>query len=89
MFDISNFEDYVFFAYEIVNFFYRINNTFLSSVCLSVLVFTSFMSVCALWKKNVGILWAVYYTSPQSFLVFLFVGLTTLGTLVNFDWLSV
>ena len=32
--------------------------------------------------------WAVYYTSPQSFInnVFLFVGLTTLRTLVNFDW---
>ena len=33
--------------------------------------------------------WAVYYTSPQSFFynVFLFVDSTTLGTLVNFDWL--
>ena len=33
---------------------------------------------------------AVYYTYPQSFkitLVFSFVGLTTLGTLVNFVWL--
>ena len=31
--------------------------------------------------------WAGYYTSPQSFnIVFLFVGLTTLGTVVNFDW---
>ena len=31
---------------------------------------------------------AVYYTSPKNFIknVFLFVGLTTLGTLVNFGW---
>ena len=29
------------------------------------------------------------YTSLQSFMVtFLFVGITTLGTLVNFDWLA-
>ena len=31
--------------------------------------------------------WAVYYTSSQCFIItFLFVGLTTLGTIVNFDW---
>ena len=31
----------------------------------------------------------VYYTSPKSFLItfFQFVGLITLGTLVNYDWL--
>ena len=34
--------------------------------------------------------WAVYYTSPQSFIItfFLFIGYTTLGTLSeSFDWL--
>ena len=33
--------------------------------------------------------WAVQYTSPKSLKknVFLFVGLTALETLVNFDWL--
>ena len=32
--------------------------------------------------------WAVYYSSPQSLNnVFLFVGLTALWTLLNFDWL--
>ena len=32
---------------------------------------------------------AIYYNSRQRFFnnVFLFIGLTTLGTLVNFDWL--
>ena len=31
--------------------------------------------------------WAVYYTSSQCFTTtFLFGGLTTLGTIVNFDW---
>ena len=30
--------------------------------------------------------WAIYYTSPQSFIISVqFIGLTTLGTLVNFD----
>ena len=28
--------------------------------------------------------WAVYYTSTQSFIITLFVGLTTLGTLIEF-----
>ena len=33
---------------------------------------------------------AVYYTSPQNIILtlILFVGLTTLGTLVNFKWLD-
>ncbi len=33
---------------------------------------------------------AVYYTSPQILMVtfFLFVGLTILGTLLNFNWLA-
>ena len=33
--------------------------------------------------------WAVYFTSPQKFYnnVFLFVGVTNLWTLMNFDWL--
>ncbi len=31
--------------------------------------------------------WDVFYTSPQSFNVLLFVGFITLGTLMNFDWL--
>ncbi len=34
--------------------------------------------------------WAIKYTSPQSFYnnIFIFVGLTTLGFLLNFDWLG-
>ena len=44
---------------------------------------------CTFHAEREGGQWAVFCTSPQSFIdkVFLFVGLTTLGTLVNFYWL--
>ena len=54
-----------------------------------------FLLLQCLDKKNIGRLadqrgwghWAVYYTGPQSFTVFLFSDFITLRILLNFDWL--
>ena len=50
---------------------------------------TNIYMIKANYKQRESGQWAVYYISPQGFflITFLYVGVTTLGTLMNFDWL--